>query len=151
MIKSIIRLGVFTIALICFSNITIAQKKNNKKAKTTISSKKKNQSSKKTVSKKKKPIRKIYNPNSICSSLHKILPSPFMLQLLQTLKLFSVSLCKSSISLKEIKKQTLSQSAKMLHIQYKSSQIPSPFSRLFLSSTNSVLAIPQAKASSFVH
>ena len=58
MIKSIIRLGVFTIALICFSNIAIAQKKNNKKAKTTISSKKKNQSSKKTVSKKKKPIRK---------------------------------------------------------------------------------------------
>lgn len=99
----------------------------------------------------KKPIQKIYNPNSICSSLHKILPSPFMLQLLQTLKLFSVSLCKSSISHKEIKKQTLSQSAKMLHIQYKSSQIPSPFSRLFLSSTNSVSAIPQAKALSFVH
>ena len=52
MIKSIIRLGVFTIALICFSNMAIAQKKNKKKAKTTISTKKK--PSKKTVSKKKK-------------------------------------------------------------------------------------------------
>jgi hypothetical protein len=52
MIKSIIRLGVFTIALICFSNMAIAQKKNKKKAKTSISSKKK--PSKKTVSKKKK-------------------------------------------------------------------------------------------------
>ena len=58
MIKSIIRLGLFTIALICFSNMAIAQKKNNKKAKTTISSKKKKQSSKKTSSKKKKPIQK---------------------------------------------------------------------------------------------
>jgi hypothetical protein len=52
MIKSIIRLGVFTIALICFSNMAIAQKKNKKKAKTSISAKKK------TSSKKKKPIRK---------------------------------------------------------------------------------------------
>ena len=52
MIKSIIRLGVFIIALICFSNMAIAQKKNKKKAKTSISSKKK--PSKKTVSKKKK-------------------------------------------------------------------------------------------------
>jgi hypothetical protein len=51
MIKSIIRLGVFTIALICFSNMAIAQKKNKKKAKTTISTKKK--LSKKTASKKK--------------------------------------------------------------------------------------------------
>ena len=58
MIKSIIRLGLFTIALICFSNMAIAQKKNKKKAKTTISSKKKKQSSKKTSSKKKKPIQK---------------------------------------------------------------------------------------------
>jgi len=54
MIKSIIRLGVFTIALICFSNMAMAQKKNKKKAKTTISSKKKKQSIKKTVSKKNK-------------------------------------------------------------------------------------------------
>jgi hypothetical protein len=52
MIKSIIRIGIFIIALICFSNIAGAQKKNKKKAKTTISSKKK--PSKKTVSKKKK-------------------------------------------------------------------------------------------------
>ena len=52
MIKSIIRLGVFTIALICFSNMAIAQKKNKKKAKTSISAKKK------TSSKKKKPILK---------------------------------------------------------------------------------------------
>jgi hypothetical protein len=58
MIKSIIRLGIFIIALICFSNMAIAQKKNNKKAKTTISSKNKKQSSKKISSKKKKTIQK---------------------------------------------------------------------------------------------
>ena len=58
MIKSIIRLGVFTIALICFSNMAIAQKKNKKKAKTTISSKKKKKSTKKSSSKKKKTIQK---------------------------------------------------------------------------------------------
>jgi len=57
MIKSIIRLGLLTIALICFSNMTIAQKKNNKKAKTTINSKKKKKS-KKTSSKKNQPILK---------------------------------------------------------------------------------------------
>jgi len=58
MIKSIIRIGVFTIALICFSNMAIAQKKNNKKkAKTTLSSKKK-KSSKKSISKKKKTVKK---------------------------------------------------------------------------------------------
>ena len=54
MIKSIIRLGVFTIALICFSNMAIAQKKNKKKAKTSVSSNKKKKTSKKTVSKKNK-------------------------------------------------------------------------------------------------
>ena len=61
MMKSIIRLGLFTIALICFSNMTIAQKKNKKKAKTTINSKKKKKStkkSKKTISKKNQPISK---------------------------------------------------------------------------------------------
>jgi hypothetical protein len=61
MIKSIIRLGFLTIALICFSNMTIAQKKNKKKAKTTISTKKKKKSSKKskkTSSKKNQPILK---------------------------------------------------------------------------------------------
>ena len=54
MIKSIIRLGIFTIALICFSNMAIAQKKNKKKAKTSVSSNKKKKTSKKTVSKKNK-------------------------------------------------------------------------------------------------
>jgi len=61
MMKSIIRLVLCTIALICFSNIAIAQKKNKKKAKTTINSKKKNKSSKKskkTISKKNLPISK---------------------------------------------------------------------------------------------
>ena len=63
MIKSIIRLGVFTIALICFSNMAIAQKKNKKKAKTTISTKKKQvkktgTKKKKSSSTKKKPISK---------------------------------------------------------------------------------------------
>ena len=56
--KSIIRFGILFIALICFSNNTIAQKKNKKKAKTTISSKKKKKSNKKTSSKKKKPVKK---------------------------------------------------------------------------------------------
>jgi len=58
MMKSIIRLGLFTIALICFSNMAIAQKKSNKKTKTTIISKKKKKSSKKfkkTISKKIQP------------------------------------------------------------------------------------------------
>jgi hypothetical protein len=57
--KSIIRLVLCTIALICFSNMAIAQKKNKKKAKTTINSKKKKKSSKKskkTFSKKSQPI-----------------------------------------------------------------------------------------------
>jgi hypothetical protein len=58
MIKSIIRLGVFTIALICFSNMAIAQKKNKKKAKTSVSSNKKKKTSKKSVSKKKKIVQK---------------------------------------------------------------------------------------------
>ena len=52
MLKSVIRLVVFTIALICFSNMAMAQKKNKKKAKSTISTKKKQ--GKKTVTKKKK-------------------------------------------------------------------------------------------------
>ena len=61
MMKSIIRIGLFTIALICFSNMAISQKKYKKKAKTTINSKKKKKSSKKskkTISKKSKPISK---------------------------------------------------------------------------------------------
>jgi hypothetical protein len=57
--KSVIRYGLLAIALICFSNMGIAQKKNKKKAKTTISAKKKKKSNKKTSSKKKQqPIKK---------------------------------------------------------------------------------------------
>jgi hypothetical protein len=56
--KSIIRYGLLLIALICFSNMGIAQKKNKKKAKTTVSSKKKKKSIKKTSSRKKQTIKK---------------------------------------------------------------------------------------------
>ena len=56
--KSIIRYGLFAIALICFSNMGIAQKKNKKKAKTTISAKKKKKSNKKTSVRKKQTIKK---------------------------------------------------------------------------------------------
>jgi hypothetical protein len=58
MMKSIIRIGLFTIALICCSNMAIAQKKNKKKAKTSVSSKKKKKPSKKVSSKKKKAVAK---------------------------------------------------------------------------------------------
>lgn len=56
--KSIIRYGLLVIALICFSNMGIAQKKNKKKAKTTISAKKKKKSNKKTSSLKNQSIKK---------------------------------------------------------------------------------------------
>ena len=56
--KSMIRYGLLAIALICFSNMGIAQKKNKKKAKTTISAKKKKKSTKKTSSRKKPSIKK---------------------------------------------------------------------------------------------
>jgi hypothetical protein len=56
--KSIIRYGLLAIALICFSNMGIAQQKNKKKAKTTISSKKKKKSNKKTNNKKQRTIKK---------------------------------------------------------------------------------------------
>ena len=56
--KSIIRYGLLVIALICFSNMGIAQKKNKKKAKTTISAKKKKKSNKKTSTRKKQSIKK---------------------------------------------------------------------------------------------
>lgn len=61
--KSIIKYGLFAIALICFSNMGIAQKKSKKKVKTSISAKKnkksnKKKSSKKTSSRKKQPIKK---------------------------------------------------------------------------------------------
>ena len=56
--KSMIRYGLLAIALICFSNMGIAQKKNKKKAKTTISAKKKKKSTKKTTTRKKQSIKK---------------------------------------------------------------------------------------------
>ncbi len=56
--KSIIRYGLLVVALICLSNMGIAQKKNKKKAKTTISAKKKKKSTKKTSSRKKPSIKK---------------------------------------------------------------------------------------------
>ena len=56
--KSIIRYGLLVVALICFSNMGNAQKKNKKKAKTTISAKKKKKSTKKTSSRKKPSIKK---------------------------------------------------------------------------------------------
>ena len=55
--KSIIRFGLLCVALICFSNMAISQKRNKKKVKTSISSKKK-KPSKKTSSKKKKSVKK---------------------------------------------------------------------------------------------
>ncbi len=56
--KSIIRYGLLVVALVCFSNMGIAQKKNKKKAKTTISAKKKKKSTKNTNSRKKPSIKK---------------------------------------------------------------------------------------------
>ena len=56
--KSLIRFGILCIALICFSNQSIAQKKSKKKAKTTVSSKKKKKPSKKSSSKKRPMIKK---------------------------------------------------------------------------------------------
>ena len=56
--KSIIRYGLLAIALICFSNMGIAQKKNKKKAKTSISTKKKKKAIKKTNTRKKQTIKK---------------------------------------------------------------------------------------------
>jgi hypothetical protein len=58
MMKSIIRIFLFTIALICCSNMGIAQKKNKKKAKTSVSAKKKKKPSKKVRSKKKISVSK---------------------------------------------------------------------------------------------
>jgi hypothetical protein len=56
--KSIIRYGLLAIALFCFSNMGIAQKKNKKKAKTSISTKKKKKANKKTNTRKKQTIKK---------------------------------------------------------------------------------------------
>ena len=80
--KSMIRYGLLAIALICFSNMGIAQKKNKKKAKTTISAKKKKKSTKKTTTRKKQSIKKrpsvaIYKVVDTISPLRPITSLPF--------------------------------------------------------------------------
>lgn len=84
--KSIIRYGLLAIALICFSNMGIAQKKNNKKAKTSISNKKKKQikkkpnkktSSKKKQTSKKRPTVAKYNVVDTAIQLVPITSLPF--------------------------------------------------------------------------
>lgn len=80
--KSIIRYGLLAIALICFSNMGIAQKKNKKKAKTTISAKKKKKSNKRTSSRKKPTIKTrpsvaIYKVADTISPLTPITSLPF--------------------------------------------------------------------------
>ncbi len=80
--KSMIRYGLLAIALICFSNMGIAQKKNKKKAKTTISAKKKKKSTKKTTTRKKKSVKKrpsvaIYKVVDTISPLRPITSLPF--------------------------------------------------------------------------
>lgn len=69
--KSIIRYGLLAIALICFSNMGIAQKKNKKKAKTTVSSKKKK---KQTI--KKRPTVANYIVNDTSKQLTSITSLP---------------------------------------------------------------------------
>ena len=80
--KSMIRYGLLAIALICFSNMGIAQKKNKKKAKTTISAKKKKKSTKKTTTRKKQSVKKrpsvaIYKVFDTISPLRPITSLPF--------------------------------------------------------------------------
>jgi hypothetical protein len=80
--KSMIRYGLLAIALICFSNMSIAQKKNKKKAKTTISAKKKKKSTKKTTTRKKQSVKKrpsvaIYKVVDTISPLRPITSLPF--------------------------------------------------------------------------
>ena len=80
--KSIIRYGLLALALICFSNIGFAQKKNKKKAKTTISAKKKKKSTKKSSTRKKQVIKKrpgvaIYKVTDTISSVTPITSLPF--------------------------------------------------------------------------
>lgn len=70
--KLIIRYGLLAIALICFSNMGIAQKKNKKKAKTTISSKKKKK--KQTI--KKRPTVANYIVNDTSKQLTSITSLP---------------------------------------------------------------------------
>ena len=80
--KSIIRYGLLVIALFCFSNTGIAQKRNKKKAKTTISAKKKKKSTKKSSTRKKNSIKKrpnvtIYKITDTISPLTTITSLPF--------------------------------------------------------------------------
>ena len=80
--KSMIRYGLLAIALICFSNMGIAQKKNKKKAKTTISAKKKKKSTKKTTTRKNQSVKKrpsvaIYKVVDTISPLRPITRLPF--------------------------------------------------------------------------
>ena len=80
--KSMIRYGLLAIALICFSNMGIAQKKNKKKAKTTISAKKKKKSTKKTTTRKNQSVKKrpsvaIYKVVDTISRLRPITSLPF--------------------------------------------------------------------------
>ena len=80
--KSMIRYGLLAIALICFSNMGIAQKKNKKKAKTTISAKKKKKSTKKTTTRKNQSVKKrpsvaIYKVVDTISPLRPITSLPF--------------------------------------------------------------------------
>jgi hypothetical protein len=85
--KSIIRYGLLALALICFSNMGIAQKKNKKKAKTTISAKKKKKpikkkSNKKITTRKKQTIKErpsvaIYKVADTISPLRPITSLPF--------------------------------------------------------------------------
>ena len=80
--KSMIRYGLLAIALICFSNMGIAQKKNKKKAKTTISAKKKKKSTKKPTTRKKQSVKKrpsvaIYKVVDTISPLRPITSLPF--------------------------------------------------------------------------
>ena len=80
--KSMIRYGLLAIALICFSNMGIAQKKNKKKAKTTISAKKKKKSTKKTTTRKKQSVKKrpsvaIYKVVDTISPMRPITSLPF--------------------------------------------------------------------------
>ena len=88
--KSIIRYGLLVIALICFSNMGIAQKKNKKKAKTTVSTKKKKKAIKKTSTRKKSTSKKrpsvaIYKVADTISPLTTITSLPFKKQTIDSI------------------------------------------------------------------
>ena len=88
--KSIIRYGLLVIALICFSNMGIAQKKNKKKAKTTVSTKKKKKAIKKTSTRKKSTSKKrpsvaIYKVADTIRPLTTITSLPFKKQTIDSI------------------------------------------------------------------